>query len=226
MSLYVVSTPIGNLEDITFRAVRILKEVDLILCEDTRTSRVLLDRYEIKTSTTSFHSYSTDAKADALIRELIAGKNFAMISDAGTPGISDPAFVLINAAVKAGINVVPIPGASALLSALAGSGLPMDKFLYLGFVPAKKGRVTLFESLREEERTVVLYESPHRILKTLSQMLDALGPDRVIVIARELTKMHETFHRGTIAQIHETFSKTPAKGEMVVLVAPVNFNEF
>ncbi len=226
MSLYVVSTPIGNLEDITVRAVRVLKEVDLILCEDTRTSRVLLNHYEIKTSTTSFHSYSTDAKADALIRELLAGKNFAMISDAGTPGISDPAFVLINAAVKAGITVIPLPGASAVLAALAGSGLPMDKFLYLGFVPAKKGRVTLFESLRDEDRTVVLYESPHRIMKTLSQMLDALGPDRIIVIARELTKMHETFHRGTVSQISTDFSKTPPKGEMVVLVAPKNFDGF
>ena len=223
MSLYVVSTPIGNLEDITMRAIRILKEADLILCEDTRTSRVLLDKYEIKTSTTSFHSYSSSAKADALIRELSAGKNLAMISDAGTPGISDPAFVLINAAVKAGINVIPVPGASALLSALAGSGLPMDKFLYLGFVPAKKGRVTLFESLRDKDCTVVLYESPHRILKTLSQMQSALGPDRVIVIARELTKLHETFHRGTLAQISEAFSKTPPKGEMVILVAPTNF---
>ncbi len=223
MSLYVVSTPIGNLEDITFRAVRVLKEVDLILCEDTRTSRVFLDKYEIKTPTSSFHSYTSAAKAAALIRELESGKNFAMISDAGTPGISDPAFVLINAAVKAGIEVIPLPGASALLAALAGSGLPMDKFLYLGFVPAKKGRVTLFESLRDEERTVVLYESPHRILKTLSQMLDALGPDRVIVVARELTKIHETFHRGTLSQISANFTKTPPKGEMVVLVAPKNF---
>ncbi len=223
MNLYVVSTPIGNLEDITYRAVRVLSEVNLILCEDTRTSRVLLDRYEIKTSTTSFHSYTTEAKVDALIREIKSGKNMALISDAGTPGISDPAFILIKAAVRAGINVIPVPGASAVLSALVGSGLPMDKFIYLGFVPAKKGRVTLFESLREEERTAVLYESPHRILKTLSQMLEILGPDRTVVVARELSKIHETFHRGTLAEIYESFSKSVPKGEMVIVVAPADF---
>lgn len=223
MKLFIVSTPIGNLEDITFRAVRILKEVDLILCEDTRTSRVLLNHYEIKTPTSSFHSYSSDGKTSALVREILAGKTMALISDAGTPGISDPAYNLVNAAVSAGIEVVPVPGSSAVLAALAGSGLPMDKFVYLGFVPAKKGRQTLFESLREESHTVVLYESPHRILKTLSQMADALGSERVIVVARELTKLHETFHRGTMAEILAEFTARTPKGEMVILVAPTNF---
>lgn len=223
MNLYVVSTPIGNLEDITYRAVRVLSEVDLILCEDTRSSRVLLDRYEIKTSTTSFHSYTSEAKVEAMIREIKSGKNMALISDAGTPGISDPAFNLVNAAVRAGINVVPVPGASAVLTALVGSGLPMDKFIYLGFVPAKKGRVTLFESLKEEDRTIILYESPHRILKTLGQMLEILGPDRIVVIARELTKLHETFHRGTLQEIYDNFSKSATKGEMVIVIAPQDF---
>lgn len=223
MNLYIVSTPIGNLEDITYRAVRLLSEVDLILAEDTRTSRVLLDRYEIKTPTTSFHSYTTEAKVDALIREIKSGKNMALISDAGTPGISDPAFILVNAAVRAGVNVVPIPGASAVLSALVGSGLPMDKFIYMGFVPAKKGRVTLFESIKPEDRTVVLYESPHRILKTLGQMLEILGPNRTVVLARELTKMHETFHRGSLQEIYDSFSKSAPKGEMVIMVAPLGF---
>lgn len=223
MTLYIVATPIGNLEDISHRAVRILKEVELILCEDTRTSRIFLNKYEIKTPTSSFHSYTSEAKLEALIRELKSGKNMALISDAGTPGISDPAYNLVNAAVNAGIEVVPIPGAAAFLTALMASGLPMDKFIYLGFVPAKKGRVTLFESLKNGEKTAVLYESPHRILKTLSQMKEILGDNRIIVIARELTKMHETFHRGTLGQIYEEFSKTPAKGEMVLLVAPEGF---
>lgn len=224
MSLYVVSTPIGNLEDITLRAIRILKEVDLILCEDTRTSRVLLSKYEIKTPTSSFHSYSSAAKAAALVRELKNGKQMALISDAGTPGISDPAYALIQAALAEGINIIPIPGASAVLTALVASGLPMDKFLYLGFVPAKKGRVTLFASIKDEERTVVLYESPHRILKTLGQMKEILGHDRKVVIARELTKLHETFHRGTLAQIYADFTIHPPKGEMVILVAPKDFD--
>ncbi len=224
MSLYVVSTPIGNLEDMTLRAIRTLKEVDLILCEDTRTSRVLLNKYEIKTPTSSFHSYSTDAKAAAIVREMKSGKNMALISDAGTPGISDPAYTLIQAALVEGINIIPIPGASAVLAALVASGLPTDKFLYLGFVPAKKGRVTLFESIKDEQRTIVLYESPHRILKTLGQMKEILGDNRVIVVARELTKIHETFHRGTLAEIYADFTKTPPKGEMVILLAPANFS--
>ncbi|MBI5147596.1 MAG: 16S rRNA (cytidine(1402)-2'-O)-methyltransferase [Parcubacteria group bacterium] len=223
MNLYVVSTPIGNLEDITLRAIRVLKEVDLILCEDTRTSRVLLNHYEIKTPTTSFHSYSTSAKADAIVRELKSGKQMALISDAGTPGISDPAYTLIQTALAEGINIIPIPGASAVLAALVASGLPMDKFLYLGFVPAKKGRATLFESIKDEQRTIVLYESPHRILKTLGQMKEILGDNRTIVVARELTKLHETFHRGTLAQIYADFTTHPPKGEMVILVGPKDF---
>ena len=220
MALYTVATPIGNLEDITQRALRILGEVDLIAAEDTRHSRKLLDRYEIKTPVTSYHSHTTDKKVLALAEELRAGKDIALISDAGTPGISDPAWSLIQAALAADIEVIPIPGPAAFLTALMGAGLPMDKFLYLGFVPAKKGRQTLFKSILDEKRTVALYESPHRILKTLSQMRGILGPDRQIVVARELTKIHETFHRGTLAELHAQFTEKPPKGEMVVLVAP------
>lgn len=224
MTLYTVATPIGNLEDITARAIRILKEVDLIAAEDTRKSSILLKHYEIKTPMTSFHSFTSDAKIEALIRELASGKNMAIITDAGTPGISDPSFALVNRAVANGIKVVPIPGPAAFLTALMGSGLPMDKFLYLGFIPAKKGRETLFKSLIDETRTVVMYESPHRIMKTLSQMLQIIGGDRQIVIARELTKIYETFHHGSLAKICEEFSKKPPKGEMVILIAPKDFN--
>ncbi len=223
MSLYLIATPIGNLEDITFRAVRILKEVDLIAAEDTRHSRILLDRYEIKTPCTSFHSYTSDSKTNALVDDLTSGKSIALITDAGTPGISDPAWALVQKALAADITVVPVPGAAAFLTALMASGLPINEFVYLGFIPAKKGRQTLFESLREEERTTVFYESPHRIQKTLSQMLAILGPDRMVVLARELTKMHETFHRGTLAELNEHFKKNPPRGEMVLLVAPKDF---
>ena len=223
MSLFLVATPIGNLEDITFRAVRTLKEVDLIAAEDTRHSHVLLKHYGIETPCTSFHSHSTDAKTNALVEEMLSGKNIALITDAGTPGISDPAWALVKAALAANISVVPIPGAAAFLTALMGSGLPMNEFVYLGFVPAKKGRQTLFESLRDVTQTTVLYESPHRILKTVSQMLEFLGPERVMVIARELTKMHETFHRGTLAELNELCKKQTLKGEMVLILAPSNF---
>ncbi len=223
MKLYIVATPIGNLEDMSFRAVRILKEVDLIAAEDTRHSRVLLQHYDITTPSTSFHSYTSDAKASALIKEILSGKTLALITDAGTPGISDPAWVLVQKALTAGIEIVPVPGPAAFLTALMGSGLPMNEFLYLGFIPAKKGRQTLFESLREEERTVVLYESPHRLQKTLSLMLGILGSDRIVVVARELTKLHETFHRGTLGELNEYFQKNAPRGEIVLLVAPKDF---
>jgi len=224
MSLYVVATPIGNLEDITERAVRILKEVDLIAAEDTRHTRILLDRYKIDTPTTSYHGHSTDAKVAALVAKMEEGKDIALVSDAGTPGISDPAFSLIQAALKSKIEIIPIPGPAAFLAALMGSGLPMDKFVYLGFIPAKKGRQTLFESVKDEKRTVIFYESPHRIQKTLAQMLEVLGPDRIVVIARELTKIHETFHRGTLGEIHEEFSRQKPKGEITLLLAPASYN--
>lgn len=224
MPLYLVATPIGNLEDITIRAIRTLKEVDLIAAEDTRHSGILLKHYAIATPSTSFHSHSSDAKTKALVEELRLGKNIALITDAGTPGISDPAWTLVQGALAADIPVIPIPGPAAFLTALMGSGLPMNEFLYLGFIPAKKGRHTLFESIRNETRTVVLYESPHRLTKTLAQMLEVLGPDRRIVLARELTKIHETFHRGTLDVLLQQAKKQPFKGEMVLLVAPENFS--
>lgn len=223
MTLYLVATPIGNLEDFTRRAERILREVDVIAAEDTRHSKRLLDHYEIKTPMTSYHGHSSQGKIEALVRELAEGKNMALISDAGTPGISDPAYSLIQGALKAGVSVVPIPGASAVLTALMASGLPTDKFVYLGFIPAKKGRETLFKSLIDEERTTVLYESPHRLMKTLEQMEKFLGPDRKIVLARELTKMHETFHRGSISELNAEFKKQAPRGEFVLLVAPKDF---
>lgn len=220
MALYIVATPIGNLEDITHRAVRILNEVDLIAAEDTRHSRKLLDHFGIKTPVTSYHSHSTDQKTHALTEEMKSGKNIALISDAGTPGISDPAWSLIQSVLAAEIQVIPVPGASAFLTALMGAGLPMNEFLYIGFIPAKKGRQTLFQSLANEKRTTVMYESPHRIVKTLQQMLEIIGPDRKMVVARELTKIHETFHRGTIEQLYAQFKKNPPKGEMVLLLEP------
>jgi 16S rRNA (cytidine1402-2'-O)-methyltransferase len=223
MSLYIVATPIGNLEDITHRAIRILKEVDLIAAEDTRHSGILLRHYGITTPTTSFHSHTSDAKAKALAAELAAGKNMALITDAGTPGISDPAWTLIQAALAQNVSIVPVPGPAAFLTALMGSGLPMNEFLYLGFIPAKKGRQTLFESLLEESRTVVLYESPHRLTKTLAQMAEILGSNRVVILARELTKMHETFHRATLGELLAEAQKKPFKGELVILVAPADF---
>ncbi|MBT4385117.1 16S rRNA (cytidine(1402)-2'-O)-methyltransferase [Candidatus Peregrinibacteria bacterium] len=221
--LYIVATPIGNLEDISARGLQTLKDVDLIAAEDTRHSKKLLQKYDIKTQLISYHSHSTDRKVNALVSEMQSGKSIALISDAGTPGISDPAWSLIKATREAELNIIPIPGAAAFLAALMGSGLPMNQFTYLGFVPAKKGRKTLFESLLEETRTTILYESPHRILKTLGLMLDVLGPDRRIVVARELTKLHEEFHRGTTQEIYEEFKASPRKGEMVILVAPANF---
>lgn len=222
--LYLVATPIGNLEDITQRALNTLRDVDLIAAEDTRHSKKLLSHYEITTPLTSFHSHSSDRKTQELVSKLKEGASIALISDAGTPGISDPAWALTQAALAEGIQLVPIPGASAFLTALMGAGLPMDKFQYLGFIPAKKGRQTLFTSLLETCITTVMYESPHRLLKSLQQMQDILGPDRTLVIARELTKMHETFHRGTTSELLEHFTQNKPKGELVILVAPTNFS--
>jgi 16S rRNA (cytidine1402-2'-O)-methyltransferase len=216
--LYIVSTPIGNLEDITMRAVRVLKEVDYIAAEDTRHSGILLKKYEIETPMISFHAHSGKYKVDKILDMLENGKDVALISDAGTPGISDPGYVLISAALEAGIEVSPIPGASALLSALVGSGMPMDKFLYLGFLPLKKGRQTLFKSLKDEKRTIVFYESPRRLVKTLHQIQEFIGEVQVVV-ARELTKIHEEFVRGSVEEVlNELENRGEIKGECVVLI--------
>jgi 16S rRNA (cytidine1402-2'-O)-methyltransferase len=215
--LYIVATPIGNLEDITLRAIRILKEVDLIAAEDTRHSHILLEKYEIKKPMVSFHAWSDQRKLDEIMQILREGKNVALVSDAGTPGISDPGYVLIKAALEEGIQVVPVPGPSAFLTALSASGLATHQFLYLGFLPVKKGRQTLLESLREEKRTIVFYESTHRILKTLHELEGKFG-ERPLVIARELTKIHEEFFRGTAKEASAHFSAKSIKGEFVIMI--------
>jgi len=222
MSLYIVSTPIGNLEDITLRALNTLKSVDLIAAEDTRHSQILLRKYEINKPCVSFHSHSGQAKVDKIVDELKEGKNVALISDAGTPGISDPAYVLIRAALENKIEIIPIPGPAAFLTALTASGLPTNHFLYLGFLPLKKGRQTLLNSLKEEERTVIFYESPHRIVKTLAQLEEYFGPERRIVLGRELTKIHEEFIRGTISEVKNIFKNRNPKGEFVVVLGGAN----
>lgn len=219
--LYVVATPIGNLEDITYRAVRILKEAGLIACEDTRQTRKLLDRYGIATPTTSYHEHNEAACAEVLVRKLEEGLTIAQVSDAGMPGISDPGYRVIKLAIERGITVVPVPGPSALITALVGSGLPTDAFEFLGFLPAKSGqRRTMLESLREIRQTVVVYEAPHRIREALEDTIAALGPDRPVVVARELTKVHEEFIRGTAAQILSEIQGRELKGEITLLIGP------
>lgn len=216
--LYIVSTPIGNLEDITLRALRILKEVDLIAAEDTRHTGILLKHFDITTPQTSFHAHSNTSKLDKILETLHAGQTVALVSDAGTPGISDPGYLLIRRAVEEGITVVPIPGASAVLAALVSSGLPMDKFIYLGFLPIKKGRKTVLEGLKEEERTIILYESPHRLQRTLRDLVNAGLGDFQLVLAREITKLHETLYRGTVAELNNQLKNQTLKGEMVLVL--------
>jgi len=218
--LHIVSTPIGNLEDITLRAIRTLKECDYIAAEDTRHSQILLQKYEIKKPTISFHAFSDERKLQELIELLQQGKNIALVSDAGTPGISDPGYVLIRAAIQNQIKVVPIPGPAAFLTALSASGLPTHQFLYLGFLPLKKGRQTLLESLTQEKRTIVFYESPHRLLKTLAELEQKFG-ERPIVIGRELTKIYEEFFRGTAKEAYQYFTQKPPKGEFVIMLSAI-----
>ena len=218
--LYIVATPIGNLEDITLRAIRILKEVDYIAAEDTRHVQILLQKYEIQKPAISFHAWSDDRKLAQLTDMLRQGKSIALVSDAGTPGISDPGYVLVKAAIQAGISIVPIPGPSAVITALCASGLPTHQFLYLGFLPMKKGRQTMLETFKDEERTIIFYESPHRIIKTLSEFAQKF-PGRPMVIARELTKIYEEFFRGTTEEALTHFEKKSPKGEFVVMLGGV-----
>jgi len=216
--LYIVATPIGNLKDLTFRAKEVLESVDLIACEDTRHSTILLNEYGIKKPLLSFHSHSGKAKVDKIMQHLADGDDVALVSDAGTPGISDPGFVLIQEALKNNIEVIPVPGVSAVITALCASGLPTDKFLYLGFLPAKKGRQTLLKSLSDISYTIVFYESPHRLMKTLEELKIYLKPNTKITIAKELTKIYETFFRGTVADIAEKLPAGKPKGEYVILL--------
>ncbi len=216
--LFITATPIGNLEDLTFRAKKILGSADLIACEDTRHSKILLNHYAIKKPLLSFHSHSGKTKTDKIIRHLEKGDDIALISDAGTPGISDPGYVLIQAALDNNVEIVPVPGASAVITALCASGLPTDKFLYLGFLPVKKGRQAVFKKIAESDYTVVFYESPHRLRKTLEQLKEHLKPDAEITIAKEMTKIHESFFRGTIDDIEKKLPAGKPKGEYVVLI--------
>ncbi|MEN9371074.1 MAG: rRNA ((1402)-2-O)-methyltransferase [Bacteroidota bacterium] len=217
--LYIVPTPIGNLGDMTFRAVAVLKEVDLILAEDTRTSGVLLKHYEISKSMLPYHQHNEHKITERLVAELLAGKTMALLTDAGTPGISDPAFFLVRAAIKEGIRVECLPGATAFVPALINSGLPSDSFCFEGFLPLKKGRHTILTALAEEKRTVILYESPMRLVKTLEQMMSYFGEDRQCSVSRELTKKFEENFRGTIKEVHEHFSEKGVKGEIVIVIA-------
>jgi 16S rRNA (cytidine1402-2'-O)-methyltransferase len=215
----VVATPIGNLEDISYRAVRVLKEADLIACEDTRHTAKLLHHYGIEKPTVSYHEHNEAARAEELVTKMEQGLNVAQVSDAGMPGISDPGYRVIKLAIERGVPVVPIPGASAVIAALAASGLPTDSFQFLGFLPSKSGqRRTTLEALRVAKHTTVVYEAPHRIAETMKDIVELLGPERPVVLARELTKMHEEFIRGTAAEILQRVQAHELKGEMTLLI--------
>lgn len=218
--LYIVPTPIGNLEDMTYRAVRILKEAHIILAEDTRTSKRLLDHYDIETPLRSYHQHNEHRIVESLVNQIGAGQNVALISDAGTPGISDPGFLLVRACVQAGLPVNCLPGATAVIPALVVSGLPCDKFHFEGFLPHKKGRQTRLKYLSDLKTTFALYESPHRLVKCLNQLAEFSGKERQAVVCRELTKMYEEIKRGTLEELATYFdTNTKVKGEIVIVVA-------
>ena len=217
--LYIVPTPVGNMEDMTFRAIRILKEVDLVLAEDTRTSGILLKHYEIKNQLMSHHKFNEHGTSAAIVNRLLAGENVALISDAGTPGISDPGFFLVREAVRAGVEVQCLPGATAFVPALVSSGLPCDRFAFEGFLPQKKGRQTKLLSLKDEERTMIFYESPYRLVKTLEQFAEVYGPDRQVSVCREISKVHEESVRGTLEEVTAHFKEHAPKGEIVIILA-------
>jgi len=219
MKLYIVPTPIGNLEDITLRAIKVLKSVDLILAEDTRTSGKLLKHYEIATQMHSHHMHNEHKTVQGIIQKLKSGLNIALISDAGTPAISDPGFLLTRACVENEIKVECLPGATAFVPALVNSGLPSDKFIFEGFLPVKKGRQTRLLILAEEPRTIILYESPHKLIKTLSNICEYFGEERQISVSRELSKLFEETKRGTVKNVLEHYTDHPPKGEIVVVVS-------
>ena len=217
--LYLVPTPIGNLEDLTFRALRVLKEADLVACEDTRTTGVLCQHYGITTPRTSFHAHNEHGKARHLVERMQAGETIALVSDAGTPGISDPGYLLVREALEAGVDVIPLPGATAFVPALVASGLPSDRFVYEGFLPQKKGRKTRLDALAGEPRTVVLYESPHRLVRLLGELEERLGPEHPAAVGRELTKKFEEVRRGPLAELRAWYAAQPkVRGEIVVVV--------
>lgn len=223
--LYVVPTPVGNMEDMTFRAIRILKEADLVLAEDTRTSGVLLKHYDIQNHLMSHHKFNEHGTSAGIVERLKAGATVALISDAGTPGISDPGFFLVREAVRAGIEVQCLPGATAFVPALVSSGLPCDRFAFEGFLPPKKGRQTKLDSLKEEPRTMIFYESPYRLLKTLQQLAEVMGADRQASVCREISKVHEESVRGTLEEVIAHFTETEPRGEIVIIVAGFDAKE-
>lgn len=218
VSLYVVPTPIGNLGDITLRALDILKSVDTILAEDTRTSGFLLKHYQISKPLQSFHIFNEHKALQSVIQKLKDGETMALVSDAGTPGISDPGFLLVRECLKQDLKIECLPGATAFVPALVKSGFPTDRFVFEGFLPHKKGKQTLLKELAEEERTIILYESPHRLVKTLEQMVEFFGNDRLVSVSRELTKLHEETFTGTVADTLAHFQKKEVKGEIVMVV--------
>jgi len=220
--LYIVPTPVGNMEDMTFRAIRILKEVDLVLAEDTRTSGILLKHYEIKNALMSHHKFNEHGTSAGIVSRLLAGENIALISDAGTPGISDPGFFLVREAVRAGVEVQCLPGATAFVPALVSSGLPCDRFAFEGFLPQKKGRQTKLQTLKEEERTMIFYESPFRLVKTLQQFAEVYGGDRQVSVCREISKVHEESVRGSLDEVIAHFKEKEPKGEIVIVLAGNN----
>ena len=218
MKLYLVPTPIGNLKDITFRAIEVLQEVDLILAEDTRTSGKLLKHFNITTRMHSHHMHNEHKTVDGIVKRIQTGDSIALISDAGTPAISDPGFLLTRACIEAGIEVDCLPGATAFVPALVNSGLPNDKFVFEGFLPVKKGRQTRLQLLAEETRTIIFYESPHKLVKTLGQFVDYFGTDRQVSVSREITKLHEETIRGTVSEVLRHYEAKPPKGELVVIL--------
>lgn len=217
--LYIVPTPVGNLEDMSFRAVRVLKEADLILAEDTRTSSVLLKHYDIHKPLESHHKYNEHQAVQRVVEKIEAGQTVALVSDAGTPGISDPGFLLSRACADAGIEVRTLPGATACIPAIVSSGLPCDRFAFEGFLPQKKGRQTHLQELASETRTMVFYESPYRLVKTLEQLAQFFGPDRLCSVAREISKVHEEHKRGTLEEVTAWYREHEPKGEIVLVVA-------
>ena len=217
-TLFIVPTPVGNLEDITMRALRVLKEADLILAEDTRTSGNLLRHFDIHVPMQSYHKFNEHQTVQHVVERLLAGCNVAVVSDAGTPGISDPGFLVVREAVKAGIEVITLPGATAFVPALVSSGLPCDKFVFEGFLPQKKGRTTRIMQLRDETRTLVFYESPYRVVKTLQQFVEAYGSDRHVAVCREISKIHEESIRGTLQEVLGHFQAHEPKGEFVIIL--------
>lgn len=217
--LYIVPTPVGNLEDMTFRAIRILKEVDLILAEDTRTSGILLKHFDIKNALQSHHKFNEHKTVESVINKIKAGAHVALISDAGTPGISDPGFLIARECARNGIEVQCLPGATAFVPAVVASGLPNDRFCFEGFLPQKKGRMTRLQALAEEHRTMIFYESPYRLVKTLTQLAECFGADRQASVSREISKVHEETVRGTLDELVRHFTEQEPKGEIVLVVA-------